>query len=103
MTSATRAPIAPEIPTVSEAGYPALELESQVGLFGPRGMPSELRARIAADLEAIAAQDPVIADRLAATGQIVNVRGPEAFAAGIAAQRAKLATIAKALGIKPAQ
>ena len=103
VTSAKRAPTAPEIPTVTEAGYPVLELESLVGLFGPRGMPGELRARIAADLKAIAAEDPVIADRLAATGQIVNVREPDAFAAGIAAQRAKLATIAKALGIKPAQ
>jgi len=103
VTSAKRAPTAPEIPTVTEAGYPVLELESLVGLFGPRGMAAELRARIAADLKAIAAEDPVIADRLAATGQIVNVRGPDAFAAGIAAQRAKLASIAKALGIKPAQ
>jgi tripartite-type tricarboxylate transporter receptor subunit TctC len=47
--------------------------------------------------------DPVIATRLAATGQLVNVRGPAEFAAAIEQQRAKLAEIAKILGIKSAQ
>ena len=103
VTSRERAPTAPDAPTAAEAGYPALELESLVGLFGPRGMPGELRERIADDLRAVAAADPVIATRLAATAQIVNVRGPAEFAAGIAQQRAKLAAVAKALDIKPAQ
>src|SRR5262245_13912999 len=103
VTSRKRAPTAPEIPTVKEAGYPALELESLVGLFGPRDMPSELRDRIAVILGEVAAADPVIATRLAVTGQIVNVRGPAEFAAAIEQQRAKLAEIAKILGIKSAQ
>jgi tripartite-type tricarboxylate transporter receptor subunit TctC len=103
VTSRKRAPTAPEVPTVKEAGYPALELESLVGLFGPRGMPSELRERIAVILGEVAAADPVIATRLAVTGQIVNVRGPVEFAAAIEQQRAKLAEIAKILGIKSAQ
>ena len=103
VTSRKRAPTAPEVLTVKEAGYPALELESLVGLFGPRGMPSELRERIAVILGEVAAADPVIATRLAVTGQIVNVRGPAEFAAAIEQQRAKLAEIAKILGIKSAQ
>jgi tripartite-type tricarboxylate transporter receptor subunit TctC len=103
VTSRKRAPTAPEVPTVKEAGYPALELESLVGLFGPRGMPSELRERIAVILGEVAAADPVIATRLAVTGQMVNVRGPAEFAAAIEQQRAKLAEIAKILGIKSAQ
>src|SRR5262244_3568340 len=103
VTSRKRAPTAPELPNVMEAGYPALEMESLVGLFGPRGMPSELRERIAVILGEVAAADPVIATRLAVTGQIVNVRGPVEFAAAIEQQRAKLAEIAKILGIKSAQ
>jgi hypothetical protein len=47
--------------------------------------------------------DPVIRERLEATGQIVNVRGPSEFAAAVGEQRAKLAAIAKVLGIKSAQ
>jgi tripartite-type tricarboxylate transporter receptor subunit TctC len=101
VTSRARAPTAPDVPTVVEAGYPALEMESVVGLFGPRGMPADLRERIAGDLAGVL--DPVIRERLEATGQIVNVRGPAEFAAAIEEQRAKLAAIAKVLGIKSAQ
>jgi tripartite-type tricarboxylate transporter receptor subunit TctC len=101
VTSRVRAPTAPDVPTVVEAGYPALELESVVGLFGPRGMAMDLRERIAGDLAAVV--DPVIRERLEATGQIVNVRGPAEFAAAVGEQRAKLAAIAKVLGIKSAQ
>jgi tripartite-type tricarboxylate transporter receptor subunit TctC len=101
VTSRARAPTAPDVPTVVEAGYPALEMESVVGLFGPRGMARDLRERIAGDLAAVL--DPVIRERLEATGQIVNIRGPAEFAAAVEEQRAKLAAIAKVLGIKAAQ
>jgi tripartite-type tricarboxylate transporter receptor subunit TctC len=100
VTGRRRAPTAPEIPTVVEAGYPALQMESVVGLFGPRGMILELRERIARELAAVL--DPLIRERLEATGQIVDVRGPSEFAAAIAEQRAKLAAIATVLGIKSA-
>ena len=103
VTSRKRAPSAPDVPTVVEAGFPDLELESLIGVFGPRGMPNELRESVAADIRAVAASDSVIASRLGATGQIVDIRGPAEFAAGIVELRGKLAAIAKALGIKPAQ
>src|SRR5262249_4252627 len=103
VTSRVRASTVPEVPTVVEAGYPALALDGLVGLFGPRGMLSELRERIATDFRAVAAADTLIATRLEATGQIVDIRGPAEFAAGVEEQRAKLAAIAKTLGIKPAQ
>jgi tripartite-type tricarboxylate transporter receptor subunit TctC len=100
VTGRRRAPTVPEIPTVVDAGYPALQMESVVGLFGPRGMVLELRERIARELAAVL--DPLIRERLEATGQIVDVRGPSEFAAAIAEQRAKLAAIATVLGIKSA-
>ncbi len=103
VTSRERAPSAPEVPTVAEAGYPALQLESPIGLFGPRSTPLELRERIADEVRAVAAADPVIATRLAATGQVVTIRGPAEFATAIAELRAKLAATAKVLGIKSAQ
>jgi tripartite-type tricarboxylate transporter receptor subunit TctC len=103
VTSRQRAPSAPDVPTAIESGYPALELDSPVGIVGPRGMPLALRERIAEDFKAVAADDPLIAKRLEGTGQIVNVRGPAEYAATIAELRAKLAATAKVLGIKPAQ
>ena len=101
VTNTSRAPAIPAIPTVKEAGYPALTLDGLVGLFGPTGMPLELRKRIAADLGAVA--DKTIADRLTATGQILNVGGPEQLEESIEGQRAKIAAFAKQLDIKPMQ
>ncbi len=95
-----RAPILPEVPTAREAGFPALEVEGLVGLFGPRGISNELRDRIGADVKAIAA-DPEISARLASTAQVPNPGGPAEFAAAVEEQRAKIAAIAQALGIKP--
>ena len=103
VTSHERAPIAPEVPTVAEAGFPDLQLESLVGVFGRSGMAAELRERIAADFRAVLAEGPDIAQRIAVTGQVVRVSGPAELAAGVAAQRAKLAAIAKTLGVKAAQ
>jgi tripartite-type tricarboxylate transporter receptor subunit TctC len=103
VTSRQRAPNAPEIPTAAEAGYPALTMESVGGLFGPRGMPLELREKIAADFRKVAESDPVIAARLGDTGQIMSIRGPAEFAKNIEEQRDQLAAIAKVLGLKAAQ
>jgi len=91
----------PGIPTVGAAGYPALELEGLVGLFGPRDMPADLRERIAADVRAVAAEDPEIKARLAATGQMVNPGSAAEFAKAVDAQRAQVAAIAQQIGMKP--
>jgi tripartite-type tricarboxylate transporter receptor subunit TctC len=103
VTNSVRAPTAPDVPTVKEAGYPELMLDGLAGVFGPSGMPNELRERIAADIRAVVAADPLIGDRLAATGQILNVGGPAEFAQATEEQRGKIAAIAKDLGIKPTQ
>jgi tripartite-type tricarboxylate transporter receptor subunit TctC len=103
VTSRKRAGIAPEIPTVAEAGFPYLGLDSLIGIFGPRGMPNALRDSIAADVKAVVDANPEIAKRLQATGQVVDIRGPAEFASGIKEMRDQLAGIAKVLGIKAAQ
>ena len=69
VTSRKRVGIAADIPTVAEAGYPYLGLDSLIGIYGPRGMSSALRESIAADVRAVVEADPTIASRLAATGQ----------------------------------
>jgi tripartite-type tricarboxylate transporter receptor subunit TctC len=99
VTNSVRAPTEPNLPTVAEAGYPALAIDGLVGLFGPPGMPLDLRQRITADIRAIV--DKTIEDRLTTTGQLTNVGGPEEFGASIDEQRAKVAAFAKELGINP--
>jgi tripartite-type tricarboxylate transporter receptor subunit TctC len=103
ITSRQRVGIAPDIPTVAEAGFPYLGMDSLIGLYGPRGMPQALRDSVAADVRAVVEADPTIATRLAATGQVVDIRGPAEFTAGIKEIRDQLASIAQTLGIKPVQ
>ena len=102
VTSRQRAPTAPDVPTAAEAGYPALTFESIGGVFGPREMADKLRESIAADFQKVA-EDPIIAKRLADTGQIMSVLGPAQFGARVQEQRDKLATLARTLGVKSAQ
>jgi tripartite-type tricarboxylate transporter receptor subunit TctC len=102
VTGRQRAASAPNVPTVREAGFPALEMESIGGIFGPRGMPLALREQIAADVRAAVSGSPDIASKLAATGQAIDLRGPAEFAAGIKELHDQLADIAKVLGLKAA-
>jgi tripartite-type tricarboxylate transporter receptor subunit TctC len=99
VTNSVRAPTQPNLPTVAEAGYPALTIDGLVGLFGPTGMPLDLRQRITADIRAVV--DPTIEDRLTITGQLTNLGGPEEFGKSIDEQRAKIADFARQLGINP--
>jgi len=96
----TRAPAAPDLPTAREAGYPSLEVEGLVGLFGIKTIPNELKEKIAADIKAVSA-DGAIGDRLKATGQVINIGGPKEFADSIEEQRAKVAATVKAINFKP--
>jgi len=101
VTSPQRVSVISDIPSAVEAGYPALEIEGLVGMFGPRHMPAELRERIAADVRAVAAADPAIGERLAATGQVLNTGTPAQLAAAVDEQRARVAGLAHAIGMKP--
>ena len=51
-------------------------------------------------MRAVAA-DGVIAERLKATGQVINVGGPKEFVEAIEAQRAKIAATVRAIDFKP--
>jgi tripartite-type tricarboxylate transporter receptor subunit TctC len=100
VNNATRAPFAPDVPTAREAGYPSLEVEGLIGLFGTTALASELKEKIAADIKVVSAASD-IAEPLKATGQVLNYGGPKEFAEAIAAQRAKIAATAKAIDFKP--
>jgi tripartite-type tricarboxylate transporter receptor subunit TctC len=93
-----RAAELPNVPTAKEAGYASLTLDGLVGLFGPRKMSTQLRDRISADV-VNAANDPEIAKRIAATGQVVRPGNSAEFASEIAEQRQRIMDAAKAAGL----
>ncbi len=102
VTNHERAPAIPNVPTALEAGYPSLEFDGLVGLFGPPGIADDVRAKIAEDVR-MAASDPEIVKRLTATGQIVSPGNAAEFAVSIAQQRDQVAAVAKLFGNKPVQ
>lgn len=98
VTNHKRASMLPDLPTVAEAGFPALEFDGLAGFFGPPGMSEDLRNRIAEDVRSVI--DAEVISRLAATGQVPSPGGPAEFAAEIAQQAGKVAAFAKTLGIE---
>jgi tripartite-type tricarboxylate transporter receptor subunit TctC len=95
-----RAPLAPDVPTVVEAGFPALKMDGFSGFYGWRDMPDALRDRVSEDVRAIAS-DPAIVKRLTAMGQIARGSTPDELADALAALRAQIAEIVAEIGRIP--
>jgi tripartite-type tricarboxylate transporter receptor subunit TctC len=94
MTNADRAPAAPNVPTVAEAGYPEFTFGGYLGFFAPKDMTAVLCERIASDVHSVLA-DQGIKERLANVGLIARGTTPAEFAAVIETQRAKWAVVAR--------
>ena len=96
----TRAP-GLDVPTAAEAGFPQLELDGLVGVVAVRssGITDSVREKIAADIRTHSS-DAQVAERMTATGQIVNPGSPAEFTAAIDQQAAALAKHAQAAGVK---
>jgi tripartite-type tricarboxylate transporter receptor subunit TctC len=101
VTNRTRVP-GLDIPTAAEAGFPELNFDGLVGLMAARssGLSEAAREQIAADVKAVAA-DPLVAERLTATAQLINPGTGAEFAASIEEQAAQLRATAKLLGMQP--
>ena len=67
VTSTARASQLPEVPTVSEQGFPGFAADSWVAVFAPRGLAPEVRAKLQKAL-AETMSDPEITSKLIANG-----------------------------------
>lgn len=101
-TGRTRAPAAPDVPTVAEAGFPLLEIEGIHGLFGWRGMPEAARAELAEQAWATLTESATAGRLLAAGMEVRGASSPTEFAAEIAAHRTRWAALAREFGLRPA-
>ena len=102
VTSKTRVPAAPDIPTVDEAGLPGFYMSVWHGLWVPKGTPAAVITRLdGAVREALA--DPATQKRLADLGQEIPAREqqtPEGLAAHHKAEIDKWWPMIRAAGIK---
>jgi tripartite-type tricarboxylate transporter receptor subunit TctC len=95
VTSRTRSPALPDVPTIEEAaGLKGFDASSWFGLFAPAGTPRTVVDKIQADVAKALAQPPV-RERFVAQGADPGGNTPDQFAAFIRAETEKWTRVVK--------
>lgn len=98
-TSDGPSPLAPGIPTATEAGVPGLEIYEWYGVVAPANTPQEIIQKLNAEIHK-ALQDPQMIESVTALGGVTAAGTPEEFAAMIASETARMKEIASRAGIQ---
>jgi tripartite-type tricarboxylate transporter receptor subunit TctC len=99
VSSKTRSPALPGVPTMSEAGYPEVEGESWFTVVVPAGTPKGIIALLHREIVAAIAR-PEMKERLATLGYASVASSPAESAAQFSAEMAKWSKVIRAAGIK---
>jgi tripartite-type tricarboxylate transporter receptor subunit TctC len=99
VSSTQRAPQIPNVPTVSESGFPGYDMITWNGLMAPAGTPAAIVDRIAAEVAA-GVKDAKFAERLVGIGVDPLGNSPKEFAAMVAADVVQWADAVTTVGIK---
>jgi len=92
VTTLTRAPFAPELPTIAEAGVPGFDVSSWFAFFVPARTSPEIVRRMHADTVAALAHPPV-KEKLEQLGATIIGSAPAELAAHLKAEMAKWAPV----------
>jgi tripartite-type tricarboxylate transporter receptor subunit TctC len=99
VTTGTRSPELPDVPTIAESGVPGYESIAWYGMAAPAGTPREIITKLNAETVKIM-KSPEISKRLKEMGSHLEPGSPEQFAAFIKAETAKWAKVVKESGAK---
>ena len=100
MSSLTRSPAAPELPTLNESGLPGFEVVNWMGIIVPAKTPPDIVGKLSAEIRAVL-QAPDTRERLLKQGLEPAGNTPEEFDAYIRSEIAKWSKVVKQAGIKP--
>lgn len=98
VTTLTRSPELPDVPTLSESGLPGYDVSSWFGLFGPAGLPADLVERYYTGVKGYLAQ-PAIRKQLTEMGADIVGSPPKAFAAFVQSEIVKWTKLAEQAGL----
>jgi tripartite-type tricarboxylate transporter receptor subunit TctC len=99
VTSATRAPALPDVPTLAEAGLPGFDAATWFALVAPAGTPLDIRQRLNAEVKrALALSD--VKQRYADLGMTVDDSTPDSVDAYIKSEIAKWTKVIRDADIK---
>jgi tripartite-type tricarboxylate transporter receptor subunit TctC len=99
IASATRAKMAPELPTMIESGVPGYVVTQWHGLLAPRGTPRLVIDRLHQEIVK-AVKRPEVVQRFALDGTEGIGSSPEEFAAHLRSEREQWAKVAKVANIR---
>ena len=99
IASTTRAKMAPELPTMIEAGVPGYAVTQWHGLLAPRGTPRAVIDRLVNEIVK-AVHQPEVASRLAQDGTEGIASSPQEFAAHLNSERELWTKVAKLANIR---
>jgi tripartite-type tricarboxylate transporter receptor subunit TctC len=98
VTSAHRLPSLPDVPTMTELGYPQVVVSNWLGLIGPKGMPADVVAKLNATFNKALAM-PDMREKITGPGNEVGGGTPAEFASFIAAENRRWAALVKSARI----
>ena len=99
ISTVTRNPLAPNVPTMQEAGVPGYSSQGAFGLFAPAGTPKDIVAKIHADTAEVLTQ-PDVKKALEARSFVTGGAGPAEFDKFIADENVKWQKVIKEADIK---
>lgn len=100
ITSRTRLPLLPDVPTTAEAGMPQLNVTAWMGVLAPTGVPAEVVGRIDAAMRSVLASKEMTT-ALEGMGAMPLTAGPKEFSELIARETANYAEIVRRAGVQP--
>lgn len=98
VTAPARMALAPDLPTVIEAGIPGYEIDGWYGIVGPAGMPATVVSRLSSEIARIV-KLPAIRDKLTAAGASGAGGSPAQFAALLQAEDRKWRRVVQEIGL----
>jgi tripartite-type tricarboxylate transporter receptor subunit TctC len=99
VSSPTRMPALPDLPTVAEAGYQGFEADQWYGIVAPSGTPREIVLRLNAEINK-AMSSPELTARLAQEGAVAMTTTPEAYGELIKSEIARWRPVLQAANVK---
>lgn len=99
VTSRKRSSLAPDVPTMIEAGLPDFEIYAWYMMLAPKGTPPEIVRRLNAEINK-AMQDPDVRDRLGKRGVDFVGGTPEEADKFLRSEMERWARVAKTTGMK---
>jgi len=99
VTSDTRAPLLPDVPSMKELGLAKVNSDNWYALVAPGQAPADARTRLHAAAVATL-RSPEVADAYAKVGGVVVADTPDQLAAFLRGESAKWGAVIKAAGVK---